>query len=183
MATNFKTDATRSQKQFSKFVEPALLAFGFTDIVSTESHDSELARFLDYAGVDALARQKNGATVTIASRIIQIKPNGNDYNCFSIRDTRRNGQATELEKLQHAIKRNSLRPYFHCQTFVDYEKEEAIVSLVRTAPLVQFVVDYPSFKDTCDGAKFRLAYWQDLLLAGVNVSTLKIDANGKKIAA
>ena len=173
MATNFKTDATRSQKQFSKFVEPALLAFGFTDIVSTESHDSELARFLDYAGVDALARQKNGATVTIASRIIQIKPNGNDYNCFSIRDTRRNGQATELEKLQHAIKRNSLRP----------EKEEAIVSLVRTAPLVQFVVDYPSFKDTCDGAKFRLAYWQDLLLAGVNVSTLKIDANGKKIAA
>ena len=100
MATNFKTDSKNSRNWFNRFVVPALRAFGFTDVVSVEKHDSKLESSLDFAGVDALAVDKDGATMTLASRIIQKKPNCGDYDCFSLRDSRLSGYQTEFEKLK-----------------------------------------------------------------------------------
>ena len=83
LATDFQTDSKNSQSRFSRFVEPALRAFGFSNVVSAEKQDSQLKRLLDFAGVDALATSKDGATMTLASRIIQKKkkPNCGDYDC------------------------------------------------------------------------------------------------------
>lgn len=176
LATSYKNDSAKSRNWFSRFVVPALRDFGFTDICSVENHDSELKLLLDFAGVDAVAKQPNGATVTIASRIIQVKPYGSDYDCFSIRDSRKRGRFTEFEKLQRAIKFNALRPYLHCQAFVNSEKEEAVVFLTRTKNLIEFVSNNPFFKETKDGAKFRLAPVQDLRLAGINVRSVTVKA-------
>lgn len=176
LATSYKNDSAKSRNWFSRFVVPALRDFGFTDICSVENHDSALKFLLDLAGVDTVARQSNGATVAIASRIIQVKPYGSDYDCFSIRDSRRSGRFTEFEKLQRAIKFNSLRPHFHCQAFVNSEKEMAVVYLTRTKNLIEFVTDNLIFKNAKDGAKFRLAHIQDLRLAGVDVRSVTVKA-------
>ena len=184
MATNFKTDFKNSRNWFSRFVVPALREFGFDNVISVEKHDSKLECSLDFAGVDALATDKDGATMTLASRVIEVKPYGKDYDCFSLRDSRSTGYQTEFEKLKRAIEKNSLRPMWHCQTFVDLEKETATCSIVRTNALVQFLdVDNPKTKATSDGTTFRLAPWQDLIRAGVKVTTIKIGVDGKKITA
>ena len=184
MATSFKSDAAHSQNWFVRFVVPALRHFGFTDIASTEARNSAAETLLDRgAGIDALARRRDGAIVALASRILEVKPYGGEYSCFSLRDSRFNGNTTEFEKLQRAIKMNSVRPMWHCQTFVDVEKGKATVALVRTKELVQFVADNPLFKDTKDGTKFRLAPWHDLSKAGVKYWTVTMDGEGKKITA
>lgn len=179
MATNFKSDAKKSRAWFKKFTCRALEILGFKNVHSVESHDSELTKLLDYAGVDALA-QKDGATMTIASRIIQKTPTGNDYSCFSIRDSRTSGTKTEFEKLKGAIEINSLRPMWHCQTFISEDKKSAIVSLIRTRQLVSFIKNHESkFKITNDGTRFKLADWKDLISAGVHIDLIKVGADGK----
>ena len=177
MATTFHSDSKNSRNWFSRFVRPALREFGFDNVISVEKHDSKLECSLDFAGVDALATDKDGATITLASRVIEVKPYGKNYDCFSLRDSRSTGYQTEFEKLKRAIEKNSLRPMWHCQTFVDLEKETATCSIVRTNALVQFLdVDNPKTKTTSDGTTFRLAPWQDLIRAGVSVRTIQIDA-------
>ena len=186
MATDFQTDSKNSQSRFSRFVEPALRAFGFSNVVSAEKQDSQLKRLLDFAGVDALATSKDGATMTLASRIIQKKkkPNCGDYDCFSLRNSRSTGYRTEFEKLKRAIEKNSLRPMWHCQTFIDETLNLATVGIVRTRDLVNYTATHKTkTKTTNDGANFKLVKWRDLIRAGVKVTTIKIDANGKKITA
>ena len=176
MATDFQTDSKNSQSRFSRFVEPALRALGFSDVVSAEKQDSQLKRLLDFAGVDALAKDKDGATVTLASRVIEVKPYGDDYDCFSMRASRRNGYATELGKLKRAIKNNSLRPMWHCQSFIS-EDGTATVGIIRTTDLIQFIDSNETrIKDTRDGAQFIIADWNDLKSAGVDVRIKKITA-------
>ena len=177
MATNFQTDSKNSRNWFNRFVVPALRAFGFSDVVSAEKQDSQLKRLLDFAGVDALARDTDGATVTLASRVIEVKPYGGDYDCFSVRNSRANGYKTEDEKLQRAIEINSLRPMWHCQTFIDETLNLATVGIVRTRDLVNYIATHETKpKITRDGTKFKLAFWKDLIRAGVSVRTIQIDA-------
>lgn len=184
LATNFKNDSKNSRNWFNRFVVPALRAFGFSDVVSVEKHDSELESRLDFTGIDALATSKDGATMTLASRIIQKKPNCGDYDCFSLRDSRSTGNQTEFEKLKRAIEKNSLRPHFHIQTFVDDVLNLATVSIVKTRDLVNYIAAHKTkTKTTRDGTEFRLATWKDLIRAGVKVTTIKINADGKKITA
>ena len=175
LATDFQADSANSQSKFSRFVEPALRALGFSDVVSAEKQDSQLKRLLDFAGVDALARDTDGATVTLASRVIEVKPYGDDYDCFSVRNSRANGYRTEDEKLQRAIEINSLRPMWHCQTFIDERLNLATVAIVRTRDLVNYIATHKTkTKTTHDGTKFKLATWQELKRAGVEVRTTQI---------
>lgn len=176
LATDFSTDSVNSQRKFSKFVEPALRALGFIDVVSAEKQDSQLKRLLDFAGVDALGKQ-NGMTVTFASRVIQRTKTGSDYDCFSLRRSRRSGYVTELEKLKRAIKNNSLRPMWHCQSFISEDGRTATVGLTRTSDLLWFInncADKTRTKPTRSGDLFVMADWNDLKRVGVNVWTKKI---------
>lgn len=175
LATNYQTDSANSRSRFAQFVEPALRAFGFRDVVSTEKQDSELKRLLDFAGVDALAKDKHDSIVTLASRIIEVKPYGGDYDCFSVRNARVNGYKTEDEKLRRAIEKNSLRPMWHCQTFIDETSNSANVGIVRTRDLMNFIAKHTTkTKKTRDGTEFHIADWNDMKLAGVDVRTKKI---------
>ena len=169
MATNFKADAKNSRNWFNRFVVPALRVFGFSDVVSVEKHDSELESRLDFTGIDALATSKE---------------NCGDYDCFSLRDSRLTGYQTEFEKLKRAIEKNSLCPHFHVQTFIDDTLNLATVGIVKTRDLVNYIAAHKTkTKTTRDGTEFKLATWKDLIRAGVKVTTIKIDANGKKITA
>lgn len=175
MATCFKADSKNSRNWFNRFVVPALRAFGFVDIVSTEEHDSDLKALLDYAGIDALAKDTSGATVALASRVIEVKPYGKDYDCFSLRDSRANGYKTEKDKMQRAIDFDSLRPMWHVQTFID--NGLATAAIVRTRDLVNYIATHKTkTKTTRDGTEFKLAFWNDLRLAGITVRTIQIGA-------
>lgn len=180
MATNFKNDSSQSRSWFNRFVVPALSRFGFSDICSAENHESELDSLLDLAGIDALAKRGDGATVSFASRIIQMKPNLGNYDCFSLRDARSSGHTTEFEKLQNAIKFNSLRPMWHVQTFVDKENDEAHVSIVDTKSLVEVAATDSKILTTRDKTVFRLVPFADLRRAGVEIQTVNIKAKKNK---
>lgn len=177
--TSFKRSAENSRRLFAKFVEPALKRFGFADIISTENHSEPLKKILDFAGIDALARQDD-MSVGLASRVIQKKSGCVDYKNFSLRDKRINGKLTELEKLRSAIKANSLRPQWHIQTFVDEDERSAIVALCPTRKLIDYAGSHElKTKVTNDGTIFRLAPWRDLKKAGINVRLFQIDIHGK----
>ena len=138
---------------------------------------------LDLAGIDVLARRDDGATVSFASRIIQMKPNFGNYDCFSLRDARSSGSTTEFEKLQRAIKFNSLRPMWHVQTFVDKENDEAHVSIVDTKSLVEVAAANSKILTTRDKTTFRLVPFADLRRAGIEVQTVNIKQKNKALSA
>lgn len=176
LATNYQTDSANSRSRFAQFVKPALEKFGFRDVVSTEKQDSELKRFLDYSCIDALGKQ-DGMTVTFASRVIQKIKTGSDYDCFSLRSSRRSGHITELEKLRQAIEKDSLRPQWHCQSFISEDGKTATCGLIRTSDLLWFIdtcADETKTKPTNSGDSFVIADWKNLTRAGVDVRTKKI---------
>lgn len=169
LATNFKIDSAKAKMLFDKFTRRALADFGIRSVVSTE--DSDLDRD---CGIDAVA-MKGDNTIFLASRIIEVKPNCGDYDCFSLRNKRLSGTRTEIEKLEHNIKNNLPRPHFHVQTFVD--DGLANVGIVRTRDLVNYVATHETkIKTTRNGTEFKLAPWNDLIRAGVSVRTIQIDA-------
>lgn len=183
MATTFKTDSAGSCAFFEKFTRRALEMFGFKNLISLEN-DNPLRRLLDCScGIDA-AGIKDGDTMFIASRVIEVKPYGSDYDCFSVRNKRLSGNETELAKLKRKIKLGLPRPQWHVQTFVSKAKDMATVAIVRTRELVDFILAHkPIIKPTRDKTEFWLARWQDLIRTGVKVTTFTIDGNGKKITA
>lgn len=173
--TDFERKANFSRKSFDEFVLPAMKFWGYTSIVSTEQHESELKRLMDYAGIDALA-QKAGSVIAFSSRLIQKISGGSDYQNFSIRDKRNNNHTTELEKLRGAIKQNSLRPMISIQGFVEPDEQAATIAFCRTRDLIHFVADRHETrtKSTRDGTRFLILPWRDLIQANCAVRILQV---------
>lgn len=181
LATNFKTDSETSQKRFEQFTRKALEKLGFKNIHSTENRDEPIKKMLDFAGVDAVAQDDNGLTF-LASRIIQKKSYGKDYENFSFRSKRPTGGKTELPKLIHNIQSGNPRPIWHVQTTIDENEESASVTVAKTKDVISYVTSHePKIKTTDDGTEFWLAPFSDLRRAGVELKTIRID--GKKITA
>lgn len=172
LATNFNYDSIKSRMLFEKFTRRALELFGIRNVISTENSDDELKQQLDRkCGIDAVGEEA-GDTIFLASRIIEVKPFGDDYDCFSLRDSRLSGNATEISKLKRKISRNLPRPHYHVQTFVDNAAHLVTVGIVRTRALVNFIATHKAkVKHTADGTEFKLAFWEDLRHAGITVTT------------
>lgn len=132
----FKTDAEQSFRNFHKFAAPALQAlFDTKRIFSTERHDSELATFFDFAGVDAIVVTEDGEIYLCSSRV-QF---GVNYSAFSIRRSRPNGSKTEFDKLQKTL---PVKPTLHIQTFVDADEKSAVVGIAETAELLRYIKNH-----------------------------------------
>ena len=169
MATTFKTDAAKSRSDFRRFIEPALHRLGFRDVVSVEKHNSALEKLLDRASVDAVATYCD-RLFAFASRVIQVKPYGGNYDGFSLRNKRVSGMETELQKLQRAIKQELIRPQIHVQAFVDEDEQVATVAFAHTRPLVEFIMSHNVKTITAnDGTEFKFARWKDLENVGITV--------------
>ena len=167
-------DADDVEISYSVFVGDPDLEYSFLDS-ERFIHEENFTTYRD--AQNALARDTDEATVTLASRVIEVKPYGGDYDCFSVRNSRANGYETEDEKLQRAMEINSLRPMWHCQTFIDETLNLATVGIVRTHDLVNYIATHETKpKITRDGTKFKLAFWKDLKRAGVDVQIKKITA-------
>lgn len=175
LATCFNSDSSKSKSRFEKFIRHALASFGINDVISTEGDDEPLKQLLDRdCGVDAVGIM-NGDPIFIASRIIEVKPYGKDYDCFSLRNCRLSGNETELEKLNRKIRCNLPRPHFHVQAFIDDALNLVTVAIVRTRDLVNYIATHKTKSlTTRDGTEFKLATWTDLRRAGVDVRTKKI---------
>lgn len=177
LATTFKNDFAKSQKLFEKFTRPALELFGFKKVISIEKGGLPLNQELDRnCGIDA-GGTKDGDFMFIASRIIEIKPYGSDYDCFSLRNKRLSNTETEIEKLERKIKFGLPCPIWHVQTFVDLPLNVATVAIVLTKQLINFLTDYKAkIKTTNNGTEFKLVRWQDLKRGGVDFQTTTIKA-------
>ena len=178
LATNFKSDAKGSRALFEKFTRRALENLGFKNIHSVENGNEQLENLLDCNGGIDIVGTKNGDLIFLASRIIKIEPeHGSDYDCFSLRNLRLSGNETEISKLERKIRLGLPRPQYHVQTFIDEILNLATIAIVRTRELVEFISTHKTkTKTTRDGTEFKLATWQDLTRAGVEVTTKKITA-------
>lgn len=177
MATSLTTDAKRSQKFSATYHEP-LMEFLGCKFETTENHKSLSAAMLDRdCGVDLIIGKPNGSYmeyIPCASRVIEVLPNGRDYDCFSVRNERASGNRTEHQKLSDTTKP---RPMYHIQTFVDNVTGTAKVAIVQTSDLFKFMATGATKTITChDGTKFNLAKWVDLITAGIKIFVYKICA-------
>ena len=178
MSTTLSSDANRSKKFSDTYLEPLMKHFGWT-FKTTENHDNPVEAWLDQdAGIDLVIgkpiNSKYTEYIPCASRVIEILPNGRDYDCFSLRNERASGNRTECSKLSDVTKP---RPMCHIQTFVDNVTGTAKVAIVKTSDLFKFMATGATKTITChDGTKFNLAKWLDLLEAGIKIFVYKICA-------
>lgn len=167
-------DAKQSFRNFHKFAAPALQAlFGTKRIFSTERHDSELATFFDFAGVDAIIVTEDGEIYLCSSRV-QF---GVNYSAFSIRRSRPNGAMTEYDKLQKPLQ---VKPTFHIQTFVDKDEQSAIVACAETVDLLKYINKHrDQWRTAPTGETFYYIPFAEL----ENAKIFRVDATGnaKKI--
>ena len=167
--------ATKSTNTFDRFVAPALqAAFGARVVYSTERHENELAKVLDYSGIDAVLVDKHGWTLSFANRI-QF---GRDYGAFTIRRSRPNGTPTEFDKLKNPL---SMKPACHVHSFI--AEKSAVVAITPTIELIKYIDKNPhQWRSTANGETFYFVPFTQL--DGVQI--FKVDDAGhvaKKITA
>ena len=185
MATTFKADFKKAREKFKRltcrFLEQH---FGFKKILSTEEVSESLKGLLDkHSCVDACGFTKNDDLVFLASRVIEVVPYGDNYDCFSLRNKRVSGKGTELQKLARKIQLDLPRPTYHVQTFVNEKDDVLTVAITRTKELVEFIMARePKIKKANDGTEFWLASWKDLRAAGIKVGVYSVGMDGKKIS-
>ena len=111
------------------------------DLISLENDESDLAKIFDmYSGVDALQKY-SGQIRPIALRTQW----GVNYQTFTIRYKRHNGQKTEYEKRIDAIYSNLgyIYPYLTIQTYVKSKEDPKILScgIIKTKDLYDFIIE------------------------------------------
>lgn len=141
--------AMQSANTFDRFVAPALqAAFGAKVIHSTERHENELAKVLDYSGIDGVLVDKHGWTLSFSSRV-QF---GRNYGAFTIRRSRPNGTPTEFDKLKNPL---SMKPTFNVHSFIDANAKNAVVGIVKTPDLLRYICRNPNqWRSTTNGETF-----------------------------
>jgi len=152
-----------SRKAFFELVVPPLVdMFGGGKIVPVEGVDGELQRRLDReAGIDAILFSPCGV-FGIASRI-QFDEN---FRTFTIRKERVSGATTEWEKLQNAVKQDSLMPSLTVQAYVDGNRLLG-AAVASTSDLVRWIERHPCETKTTGWnqqgqAEFWIVPWDSL---------------------
>lgn len=162
----------KSANTFDRFVAPALkVAFGAKVIHSTERHENELAKVLDYSGIDGVLVDKHGWTLSFSSRV-QF---GKNYESFSIRRSRPNGTPTEFDKLKNQL---SMKPACHVHSFIADDEKTAVVAITPTIELIKYIDKNPhQWRSTANGETFYFAPFTQL--DGVQI--FKVDNAGHVI--
>ena len=161
----FEKDAEKSRRAFDKFTRHALNRHfdGNKLIRSFEGSQDPVERELDIKhGCDGGIVDRDNWAHYFASRV-QF---GKYYGTFTVRGYRPTGTATEIHKLR---REEGAKPEFHVQTYVDSDGQGAVVGIVETIELVQYIDRHkPEMKFARDGGQgFYPVPFADL--AGIRV--------------
>lgn len=173
---SFSDDSATSIRLFQKFSVPAMkFHFGSAaQIFSTENHESDLEKVLDFAGIDGVISDSDGTIYFFASRV-QV---GRNYQSFSLRGYRPTGKPTEYQKLQRARRTNAVMPTYHVQSFVDSAEKKGVVAIAQTVDLLKFVENQnPEIRTAPTSERFFVIPWQNLC-AGSVVKIYRVDCGG-----
>lgn len=172
---SFKSDEAKGKAGTKKFIAPVLCKIFGGTVTQTERRANSFERSLDWSGIDGIVATDKGL-LPFAARI----QSGVNYESFSIRYSRPSGEPTEYEKINKALKTNSMRPFYHAQGYVD-EDGQAIVAVVRTKDLFNFVkknINKVIIKANEDGTKLLAAFWRDLEQFGVMLKKFLVSSEG-----
>lgn len=170
-------DAQKSCAAFEKFTAPVIRhALNAKFIQSTERRENNLAKILDFAGVDGIIVGDDDFINFYASRI-QF---GVNYSAFSIRRTRPSGEPTEFAKLCKAWRLQKPMPRYHVHTYINKDEQSAIVACAETVEILKYIDKHrDQWRTAPTGETFYFIYFAD-----VDCKIFSVDATGnvKKIS-
>lgn len=180
-----RNDAAKSLRAFEKFSCHALKKFFGDDaqIHSYENSDNPAERDLDLNfGIDGFVVDSEGWAHNYASRVQFLKCGGLSFNTFTVRGFRPSGAKTEIDKLRHGQKVDEPKPEYHIQAYVDFGGRGAVVGIVETVELYQWITrNKPPLKTNRDGTKFYAVEFN--ALDGVRVFYVDESGNVTDITA
>lgn len=166
MNTWDNNNANKSAEIFNSVI-PILEHYFGGKIYSTENHDSQFAKLLDYkCAIDALVETDN-TVFGIAHRVKYSY-----YEDFTIRKSIYNSnKLTELDKLS----RPGIRPRYHVQTVCIANKP--VVIAIAPTPDLLYAINHGIAElkhNTKDNYEFYSLNWYNLMSHGINVDIIKL---------
>lgn len=131
----FEKDAEKSRRAFDKFTRYALNRHfdGNKLIRSFEGSQDPVERELDIKhSIDGVIVDRDNWAHYFASRALTAQ----GFLTFTVRGDRPTGTATEIHKIRRV---GEPKPEYHVQTYVDSDGQGAIVGIVETIELVQYI--------------------------------------------
>lgn len=167
MNTWDNNNANKSAKIFDS-ITPVLEHYFGGKIYSTESHDNQFAKLLDYkCAIDALV-DTDDTVFGIAHRVKYSY-----YEDFTIRKSIYNSdKITELDK----ISRPGIKPRYHVQT-VCIDNKPVVIAIAKTSDLL-YAINHGIAKirrNPKDNYEFYSLDWFDLISSGINVDIIKVE--------
>lgn len=158
--------ANKSAKIFEAVI-PVLEHYFCGKIYSTENHDNQFAKLLDYkCAIDALVDADN-AVFGIAHRVKYSY-----YEDFTIRKSIYNSnKITEFDK----ISKPGIKPRYHVQTVCVNDKP-VVIAIAKTADIV-YAINHGIAtikRNPKDKYEFYSLNWYNLLARGINVDIIEL---------
>lgn len=112
------------------------------ELKRVEGDDNEICKTLDLTcGIDYLLTWTHGKeTITygVGCRVQWV--NELPFNTFTLRNKRKGGSLTEVEKLKAAIKKNSARPHLTLHIYADKCTNKVLsLAITKTERLIQYI--------------------------------------------
>ena len=165
MSTWDNSRADKSAEIFESII-PVLEQYFGGKVYSTENHDNQFAKLLDYkCAMDALV-DTDEAVFGIAHRVKY-----NYYKDFTIRICDISGKPTEIDK----ISRPGIKPRYHIQT-VCVNDIPTVIAIAKTADLI-YAINQGMYttKTAFDGDKFAILDWNKLAENGINIDIIELE--------
>lgn len=159
-----KNRANQSARIF-ELVTPTLEKYFDGKIYSTEDHDNQFAKLLDFkCAIDAIV-DTDDVVFGIAHRVSY-----KNYTTFTIRLHNIGGEVTEIDKLS----KSGIKPRYHVQTICINDMPTTI-AIAKTADLVYAINQHwYTTKTAFSGDKFAILDWNDLINNGITVDIIKL---------
>lgn len=164
MSTWDNSRADKSAEIFESII-PILEQYFDGKIYSTEDHESQFSKLLDYkCAIDALV-DTNDTIFGIAHRV-KYKY----YEDFTIRTYDTSGKQTEFDK----ISRPGIKPRYHVQT-VCVNDTPVVIAIAKTSDLV-YAINQGIYttKTAFSGDKFAILDWNELTYHGINIDIIEL---------
>ena len=160
-------DYERASKSAAIFnaVIPTLESYFNGKIYSTEDHENQFAKLLDFkCAIDAIV-DTNDAVFGIAHRVKY-----NYYEDFTIRIHNISGKCTEIDHMRQS----GFKPRYHVQT-IWLNNKPAVIAIAKTADLIYAIDQYMyTTKTAFSGDKFAILDWNTLIKNGINVDIIRL---------
>lgn len=183
-----RRDMSDAAFDFQRLVWPAIADHcGGGQFVSTEKHQGDaVAECLDMcAGIDGVQVREDLAAVR--GFAIRIQWCSESFDTFTIRQTRRSGAQTELEKrnLQiQQIQRGAMYPFYTVQAYITKRRTGRLLkaAVTTTTTLYRYINSHAKLtrENGQDGNEFIYVPWSDYL--EFTKSCVVIDGTGQRIA-